>query len=901
MVFTKKTNSEPREPIMQRHANNTKRRSGRSSNSLLSSFFTAIVFLLLLPAASALAADDPTRTLDFADFKTTADGGVEIRLALSEAPPTPTDFTSKSPAKLSIDLANTKNNLPWSLPLPIDVAGVKSLKASQANNRTRISIEMESMKNYKIRTEGNNVFVSFAGSGTADSDSSAAETTAAAPAPAPAPEPEPVKQAPAPAPPPQAAPRRAYTGSGNALQSISFNKLAGDKLQFKLNFSRNATEPGSFTIDNPARIALDFPNTGSALAWKNKNVGIGFAKSITAVEAGNRTRVIINLVQLLPFETEVSGRSVYLTLEAAAKSTAGEQATPAGKISTAVPGDDTLHNITNLDFRRGPNGEGQIIVTLSDANTPASTGESGNKIFVDFGNSGVSNDLLQRLDVIDFATPVQYIDTTRVGNRVRLSITPAGDYEYLAYHAGNTYTIEVKPIVKAADAKEEEEKGQEYTGEKLSLNFQDIEVRAVLQLIADFTGLNMVTSDSVKGNLTLRLKNVPWDQALDIVLKTKGLAMRRSGNVIMVAPSEEIAAREKLELEAKKSIETLEPLKSDIIQVNYAKASEISTILKAKGTGVMSDRGTTTVDSRTNSIIIVDTKDRLESVRKMVAQLDIPVRQVMIESRIVIADDNFAKDLGVRFGFTGVHNETTLGTTSGSISGTDTIIGQGVANGTPLPTPVSPGTVNDRLNVNLPASPGAGQAGRIAFGILGANTLLDLELSALESDGRGEVISNPRVVTANQKEAVIKQGTEIPYQEASSSGATSISFKDAVLELKVTPQIAPNDNVILDLAISKDSVGAQIAAGVPVINTKEVKTQVLVDNGATVVLGGIYEQEKIEAVAKVPFLGDLPFIGALFRNKIYSDDKNELLIFVTPKVLKQSLSTSTDGIGQNNQ
>ena len=370
--------------------------------------------------------------------------------------------------------------------------------------------------------------------------------------------------------------------------------------------------------------------------------------------------------------------------------------------------------------------------------------------------------------------------------------------------------------------------------------------------------------------------------------------MRRLGNVIMVAPSEEIAAREKLELEAKKSIETLEPLKSDIIQVNYAKADEISTILKNKETGVMSERGSTTVDKRTNTIIVVDTSDRLLAVRKMVAKLDIPVRQVMIESRIVIADDNFAKDLGVRFGFTGVYNETTLGTTSGTLLGTDAIIQQGVTSGTPLATPVAPGAVGDRLNVNLPASPGGGQAGSIAIGILGANALLDLELSALESDGRGEVISNPRVVTANQQEATIKQGTEIPYQEASSSGATSVSFKEAVLELKVTPQIAPNDNVILDLAISKDSVGSQIAAGIPVINTKEVKTQVLVDNGATVVLGGIYEQEKVDTVAKVPFLGDLPFIGALFRNKVFKDNKNELLIFVTPKVLKQSLSASTD-------
>ena len=517
MVFTKKTDPTTQSNSLLMLAWSKKRFFGQLKHAFALLIFTVFI-AAMLPGASAFAADDPTRSLDFADFKTTEDGGVEIRLALSEAPPTPTDFTSKSPAKLSIDLANTKNNLPWSLPLPIDVAGVKSLKATQNKNRTRVAVSLDSLTNYKIRTEGNNVFVKFQGSGASDTGSTEAttQTAAAAPEPAPAAAPAPRQQAPAPAP----APRRTFTGSGNALQSVSFNKLAGEKLQFKLNFSRNASEPGSFTIDNPARIALDFPNTGSALNWKNKNVGIGFAKSITAVEAGNRTRVIINLVQLLPFETEVSGRSVYLTLAGAAKSTAEETATTAGKISTAVPGDDTLHNITNLDFRRGPNGEGQIIVTLSDANTPASTGESGNKIFVDFGNSGVSNDLLQRLDVIDFATPVQYIDTTRVGNRVRLSITPAGDYEYLAYHTGETYTIEVKPIVKTAEAKEKEEADQGYTGEKLSLNFQDIEVRAVLQLIADFTGLNMVTSDSVKGNLTLRLKNVPWDQALDIVLKT---------------------------------------------------------------------------------------------------------------------------------------------------------------------------------------------------------------------------------------------------------------------------------------------------------------------------------------------------------------------------------------------
>ena len=897
MVFTKKMKPETSETIMQRQA------IFQNGCFTQSRFFLALTLLALtlftLPVTTAFAEDETSRTLDFADFKSTADGGVEVRLAFSDTPPTPTDFTSKSPSKLSIDLAKTKNNLPWSLPLPIDVAGITSLKASQTKDRTRVSIAMETLKTYKLRSEGNNLFVTFPGDGaTASTASAPAATTVAAAAPTPAPAAKPAPKRTIAEPAPVAAPRRTYTGSGNALQDVTFNKLPGEKVQFKLTFSRNASEPGSFTIDNPARIALDFPNTGSVLAWKNKNVGVGFAKSITAVEAGNRTRVILNLVQLLPFETEVSGRNVYVTLAGARAAT--KEAPTSAKVSTAVPGDDTLHNITNLDFRRGPNGEGQIIVTLSDPNTPASTGESGNKIFVDFGNTGVSNDLLQRLDVIDFATPVQYIDTTRVGNRVRLSITPAGDYEYLAYHAGETYTIEVKPIVKEATAEKKEDETEGYTGEKLSLNFQDIEVRAVLQLIADFTGLNMVTSDSVKGNLTLRLKNVPWDQALDIVLKTKGLSMRRSGNVILVAPSEEIAAREKLELEAKKSIETLEPLRSDIIQVNYAKASDISKILTAKGTGVMSERGNTTVDERTNTIIIVDTADRLLDVRKLVAKLDIPVRQVMIESRIVIADDNFAKDLGVRFGVSGVSNKSTLSTTSGSLEATDVVVDQGVTLGTPLPTPVTPGQLSDRLNINLPAAPEAGSPGTIAFAILGSNALIDLELSALESDGRGEVISNPRVVTANQQEATIKQGTQIPYQEASSSGATSVSFKDAVLALKVTPQITPNERIILDLSINKDSVG-NIFNGVPSINTKEVQTQVLIDNGATVVLGGVYEQTKINTTTKVPFLGDLPFIGALFRSKAMKDTKNELLIFVTPKILKQSLSTSTEALGQQQQ
>ena len=554
-----------------------------------------------------------------------------------------------------------------------------------------------------------------------------------------------------------------------------------------------------------------------------------------------------------------------------------------------------LHRINSIDFRRGNKGEGKIIVNLSDGNTPISTGESGHQIFVEFGDTGLPSNLQQRLDVIDFATPVQFIDTTQSGDRVRLAITPTGNYEYLAYHAGNSYTIEVKEIPKEkSEAAKKDQFG--YTGERLSLNFQDIEVRAVLQLIADFTSLNMVTSDSVQGNLTLRLKNVPWDQALDLILKTKGLAMRKAGNVIMVAPAQEIAAQEKLELEANKQIEELAPLKTEMIQINFAKAQDIADLLTSKG-GTVSPRGKATVDQRTNTLLLSDTADHLDRARTLITTLDIPIRQVMIESRIVIADDDFAKDLGVRFGVTSVNDrngDLLLG--SGSLNATDNMASSALdnlANNTanapyPVEIPTGSAGIPQRMNVNMPVV--GNNAGRIALSILGANTLLDLELSALQLEARGEVVSNPRVITANQKEALIRQGTEIPYLEAASSGAATVSFKEAVLSLKVTPQITPDDRIILDLKVNKDSVG-QLFAGIPSIDTKEVETQVLMNNGETVVLGGVYEQVTRNERDSVPLLGDLPFIGPLFRTTRERNEKSELLIFVTPKILKDQFTT----------
>lgn len=856
----------------------------KNTTRCLTLFLFASLFTLL--AATVSAADEPTVSLDFIDFKKLPNNAVEIRMALSADAPQITDFTSKNPAKISLDLPGVSNNLPWSLPLPVDIGTAKNVKAVQAKGRTRVIVNVDELVTYELRTEGKNIFLTV-GETLPATQTAALDNTSATPEPAPEAQPEskptPIK-------------RTSSNGSATSLKSASFTSLPGDSVQIRLSFSGPAKEPGNFTINNPARIVLDFPKTGSLLGWKNKNIGIGFAKSITAVEAGDRTRVILNLVQLIPFESEVSGNNVIITL-AGSRTAQTASAVASNKASSAaLAATSGLHRINSIDFRRGKNGEGKVIVGLSDGNTPISTGESGNQIFVEFGDTGLPSNLQQRLDVIDFATPVQFIDTTQSGDRVRLAITPIGNYEYLAYHTGTSYTIEVKEIPKEETAAAKKDQFG-YTGERLSLNFQDIEVRAVLQLIADFTNLNMVTSDSVQGNLTLRLKNVPWDQALDLILKTKGLAMRKAGNVIMVAPAQEIAAQEKLELEANKQIEELAPIKTEIIQINFAKAQDIADILSAKGGGgTLSKRGSATIDVRTNTLLLSDTTDRLDAARALITILDIPIRQVMIESRIVIADDDFAKDLGVRFGVTSINDQNSdLIFGSGSLEATDTMSSSALTNladpaiGTPYPIeiPTGAGGIPQRMNVNMPVI--GGNAGRIALSILGANSLLDLELSALQLESRGEVVSNPRVITANQKEAIIQQGTEIPYQRAASSGATAVSFKEAVLQLKVTPQITPDDRIILDLQINKDSVGV-LFAGVPSIDTKEIKTQVLMNNGETVVLGGVYEQITRNERDSIPFLGDLPFIGVLFRTTRERNEKSELLIFVTPKIVKDQFA-----------
>jgi type IV pilus assembly protein PilQ len=667
----------------------------------------------------------------------------------------------------------------------------------------------------------------------------------------------------------------------NTLNDLSFDALPGDRVQIRLVLQDPVgSDPLSFTIDNPARIALDFPDTSVALQQRSRTISVGSAESVTAVEAGGRTRVVVNLAALVPYAVRTQGNVVLVTLEGSPGSIT------AAKNVAAVPRAGSEASITDVDFHRGGNGEAQLVVTLSDSSAAVNIQEQGEKILVDFMGTRLPEQFNRRLDVADFATPAREIDIKPFGNGTRMIITPTGLFEHLAYQADNLFTLELRPLT----PKEQEDLKKEkfgFTGERLSLNFQDIEIRAVLQLIADFTGMNLVATDTVNGNVTLRLKNVPWDQALDIILKSKGLGMRQNGNVVMVAPQEEIAARERIELEAQQALRELAPLRTEFIQVNYAKAGDLAALIKQEKNNLLSPRGNVSVDDRTNTLLLQDTADNLSDIRRMVTTLDIPVRQVLIESRMVIANEDFSKDLGVRFGYSrndigdvvgrARPNYIIGGTRSGTIS-----YGRGTGF-------TDPDTDNENYIVDLPVASPAG-AIALAVGKIGSH-LLQLELSALQAEGRGEVISAPRVVTASQKEALIESGTEIPYQQATSSGATSVQFKKAVLSLRVTPQITPDDRVIMDLAVNKDSVG-QIFNLVPSIDTNEVETRVFVDNGETVVLGGIFESSTNNKVDRVPFFSEIPYFGQIFRRTIASHDKQELLVFVTPRILKEGLTVN---------
>jgi len=637
--------------------------------------------------------------------------------------------------------------------------------------------------------------------------------------------------------------------AANTLQSAEFASLPGNKAQITLTMSGPASTPLSFTIDNPARIALDFPDTTSKLADRNQKIGIGVADSMTVVEAKGRTRAVINLTEMVPYEAHADGNKVIVTIQNAGGELSEAEAA-ASKAGGAV-----TNQISNIDFRRGEHGEGRVIVTLSDPSIPVDMRQEGGNVIVDFYRAGLPKQLARRMDVLDFATPVKTIDTFPKGDNVHMVITPMGDYDYIAYQSDNTFTIEVRKLTKKeAEDKKKDDLG--YSGERLSLNFQNIEVRSVLQLIADFTGINVVVSDTVKGSITLRLKNVPWDQALDIILKTKGLAMRRSGNVMLVAPSEEIAAREKLELESKKQIQELEPLYSEYIQVNYAKAGDILKLLKSGDTTLLSNRGKATTDTRTNTLLVQDTAEKLTEIRKMIAQLDVPVRQVLIESRVVVANKNFARDIGVTFGLS---KSTTFD------------------NGEKY--------IDSSFQATLPSA-SAGSLFDFQYGKIGSK-ILDLELSAAEAEGHTETISSPRVLTSNQKPAYIEVGKEIPYEEKTSSGATNIAFKKAVLSLNVTPQITPDDRIIMDLKIDNDTIGKELYNGVPTIDTNQITNQVLVDNGETLVLGGVYQENTVNSEDRTPVLGEVPVLSWLFKHDKKSSDKTELLIFITPKIVKE--------------
>lgn len=658
------------------------------------------------------------------------------------------------------------------------------------------------------------------------------------------------------------------------LKSLDYSALPGDKAKIQLIFSEPIAKPNSFATDDPARIVIDFAGVKNKLSERTKQVNVGVTRSISAVEAGDRTRMVINLLQKVPYTISQDGNQMMITIDSGRKA-----------VST-VASTSTVSSVTDVDFRRGENGEARVILKLNNDDAAMDVRQERGNIVVELANVSLPDKLRRRLDVVDFATPVKFIDAESKGNTTKLTLTTEGKYEHLAYQSDKTLVVEVKPLPDEPQAGQGRDQFG-YTGEKLSLNFQNIEVRAVLQLLADFTGMNLVTSDTVKGNLTLRLKNVPWDQALDIILKTKGLAMRQSGNVLMVAPAAEIAAREKQELEAQKQLVELEPLYTEIVEIKFAKADELAKLLRTDGkqggttgkSGFLSPRGSITIDDRTNSLLIRDTADNLVDIRQVIEQLDKPVRQVLIESRIVIANNDFNKELGVRFGVTkektSGNKYITDGITSGSLGATTSYLnGEEIA-------------FEDRMNVNLPVDNPSGQIA-LALAKLPFGTLLELELSAMQAEGKGEVISSPRVITSNQQQATIEQGTEIPYQEASSSGATSVSFKEAVLKLDVTPQITPDDRIVMDLEVSKDEVG-EVFLGVPSIDTRSVKTQVLVDNGETVVLGGIYEQSKSNNVERVPFFGDLPYVGFLFKNTAKEDRKRELLVFVTPKIVKEGI------------
>ena len=724
----------------------------------------------------------------------------------------------------------------------------------------------------------------------------------------------------------------------NAVTDIDFVALPDDRFEVRLAFSGQPPQPKSYEIAQPARLVLDFAQVQSALDKKKYPLPFTNARDAVVVSDGSRTRLIINLVESAPFQTAIEGNSLVLQVGASGAAQRVERDDLSGFQPAAIREDqdqaagELNAAVTGIDFRRDAQGAGLILIDLSDPSINIDIEKTGKAIQLSFYQTELPGYLDRRLDVVDFATPVSAVDAVQVGSATIITIEADGQYDYLAYQADNQYMVSVKPQSEAEIAAQANK--FDFSGDRLSLNFQDIEVRSVLQLIADFTSLNLVASDTVTGSITLRLDQVPWDQALAIVLKAKGLDKRQEGNVLMVAPAAEIAEQERLQVEANKQLQELAPLETAFVRIKYEDAAKIFELFTADDqqsgdsggaskdgnatNSILSARGSAIVDERTNTIILTDTEDKISEFQRLIAEIDVPIKQVLIEARIVIANTDFKKELGATWGLAGI--DKISGTTQSSAFGDKTLgfsgrrsglsPGAGVAesfrySADEIETDFGPDGVagggddgptlytknydfglGDSLAVDLGV---ADPTGSFSLGYLTDNFLIDLELSALESDGFGEIVSQPKVLTGDKQQAVIKSGTEIAYEKATSSGATSIEFREAVLQLEVTPQITPDNRIIMDLLVSQDSVGAFTPGGEPSIDITRIETQALVGNGQTLVLGGIFQTEEVNGTEKVPMLGDIPFLGRLFRNDLRNVEKREILIFITPKIIDDDL------------
>ena len=692
------------------------------------------------------------------------------------------------------------------------------------------------------------------------------------------------------------------------IEDIAFSSRPGSMFEVRLDFSEAPpADFSAYTIEEPARIAIDFPGTKSALDQKRYSLPYGNATGVIVLESGDRTRLVLNLIKLVPYEAMISGTELILLVGQESGGEYAKASTADGILEGQVTQvDGARSSLTDLQFRRSEAGEGRLILALSDPSVDVNVFSEGSLINLEFLATNVPESLLRRFDVTDFATPVTSVEVTTTERGARLQLKTTGLYDYLAYQTGDEYILSVKPL--SANEKQERLNEFNYVGDRISLNFQNIEVRAVLQLIADFTELNLVASDTVSGSITLRLQNVPWDQALELVLKTKGLDSRQIGNVLMVAPAQEIAERERQEIESNKQFAELAPLQSEFIRIRYAKAAEVVNLFEAgseEGGSLVSERGSVVVDDRTNSIIVTDTAAKQAEIRNLIERVDIPIRQVMIEARIVIAQTNLDEELGIEWGGGYINtNNGNVVSVSGSREQVVSLNNDIVAGQTPtLNYPIKGGQQQGGGGGQQQQNQGLGAAlvdlglttatSGFAVGFTSNDLFLTAELSALEASGQGEVVSQPRIITGDKQQATIKSGTEVPYQEGAASGATTTSFKEAVLKLEVTPNITPDDRILLDLVVNQDSVGEFVPSGtgglIPTIDTTELTTQVLVGNGETVVLGGVFKTEEITQVQKVPFLGDIPYVGTLFKTTSNKSSKNETLIFITPRILSEAL------------